>query len=119
VALWICKNCSSVGSPSWGSTTRGNSAPACSSCGHKTIVPIDSPKGSELARKAGFDERALRLSEWRDYSKTFRYAGIAVGIIGVIGSIATRPGILIGIWIVLPIYGVASLYLHARNAPKD
>jgi hypothetical protein len=83
MSLWVCKNCEHVGQ---GGTRPGSSLPACRACGHSTIVPLGTPKGQELAQKAGIDVNAMLAEEDRrigaiaawDWQKSMITRGIGV-----------------------------------------
>lgn len=122
--LWVCKNCQCVGRPSWQMTSRRrmSSIPACSSCGHKTIVPVDSPKGNALVSSLGITSSDLEIADYESYSEGSRVIGILVGLSGTIYSLSSgfaNIGIGTVLLILLAVGCGLSLYGHYRSKPTD
>jgi hypothetical protein len=119
MSLWICKNCETVGSR--GASGWYSSAPACNSCGHRTTLPVDSPKGAELAERLGITSDKLRSMEWRSFSYSTRIFWLLTGSawtatcltgkrhdLGVTGSLALFSAL----------WAVVSILLHFLRRPK-
>ena len=123
--LWICKTCLCLGPPSWyGTTRRRLSAPACSSCGHRTIVPADSPKGADLLTKAGITAADLERAVYASYRGWMRVVGIIIGTMLIAGNVAqvTEDAskfspVMVFVSLVLIVACVVSLRIHKRDRP--
>jgi hypothetical protein len=119
MTLWVCKSCETIGP--MGRIGWYSSAPACSTCGHRTTVPADSAKGADLIRRWGITADQLSEMEWRAFSYAPRVFWLVSGSawtavcltgehhnLGVTGTAA----LFSAGWAIL------SLVLHFRSRPR-
>lgn len=117
--LWVCKNCETIGPA--GRVGWYSSAPACSTCGHRTTVPVRSAKGAEMLERWSISAEQLSAMEWRSFSYAPRIFWLVSGAawtatcltgahhdLGVTGMLAA----LSAAW------GAGSLLMHFSSRPK-
>lgn len=117
--LWACKNCETIGPA--GRIGWNSSAPACSTCGHRTTVPIDSAKGHALIDQWGLSAEQLGEMEWRAFSYAPRIFWLVSGSAWAAVCLTGKQHDL-GITGMAAVFSagwaIVSLALHYRDRPR-